>query len=381
MKTLSLSAILLFSGLMLNAQPDPYLLKDFKKVSSQALCVSFTPDGKSVLAGYNDGNARIINIETGECSQPFGEHWKGVRAVEMSHDGKFIFTAGDNTLKGWTPELTQIYVNKDMTTTVNTADLDSTGKFIVAGEFNKTFHLFDAAKGEKISDFRGHTDVAMTVCFNHDGTKIASASGNGNIRIWDRVTQTILAQLKGQVQDIYSLAFSNDGRYLASASKDKTINIYDLETLKTIQVLKGHQNQVMDVEFSNDGQHLISASFDQSIRLWEVKTGKCLYSFIDHKDAVIDVEFSPDGKTFASASYDNSVKVWNFSHEIMVDYYYSPEVIGEMQDKLFLPKQKGESKDVYTARTQQAAEKKKEIYERFYQKYLNDLNAGTLPTL
>lgn len=376
-----LFAIFILSSVQLVAQSDPYLLKEFKKVNSPAVCVSFSPDGGSLIAGYNDGNARIINIETGSYSEAFGGHWKGVKATEMSPDSKFIFTAGDNTLKAWDLTGKQLWLIKEMTTTIMSADLDSSGKYIVAGEFNKTFKLYDALKGGKIADFRGHTDVAMTVCFNHDGTKIASAAGNGNIRIWDRESQTVLSQLSGQSSDIYSVAFSNDDHYLASASKDKTINIYDLQSGKLLNTLKGHTNQVMDVEFTKDGLHLLSCSFDQSIRVWEVLTGKCIYTYLGNKDAILDVKFSPDGKTFASASYDQSVKLWNFSNEIFVDYYYSPKVIDEMQDRVFLPKQKGESKDNFEARQKRASEKKKEIYDRYYELYLKDLKAGTLPTL
>lgn len=381
-KLFSLLLLLLFiSRAPLFSQPDPYLLKEYKKSGSPAVCVSFSPDGKSLLAGYNDGNARIITIESGSTGEGFGGHWKGVKAVEMSRDGKFIFTAGDNTLKAWTPDGQALYVIKDMTTTIMSADLDSTGKYIVAGEFNKTFKLYDALKGEKIRDYRGHTDVAMTVCFNRGGNLIASASANGNIRVWDRETQEVLTQLSGQQDDIYTLAFSNDGHYLASGSKDKTINIYDLQKKELMQVIKGHTNQVMDVEFSPDGLHLLSASFDQSIRLWELKTGKCLYTFIDHEDAVMDIEFSPEGNTFATASFDQSVKLWNFSKEIFVDYYYSPLVIEELSAPEFLPRQKGESKEVYEARKTKSDALRKEIYEKYYQKYLMDLKEGTLPTL
>ncbi len=381
MKTYFLSLLALILSANLFAQPDPYLLHDLKKVNSPAVCVSYTPDGKSLVVGYNDGNARLISIEDEKYGEAFGGHWKGVKAAEMSRNGKFIITAGDNTLKCWTPDGQQIWINKEMTTTIMSADIDSSGKYLVAGEFNKTFKLFDAITGDKISDFRGHTDVAMTVCFSPDGSKIASASGNGDIRIWDRESQTLLAQLNGQSQDIYSLAFSDDGKYLASGSKDKTINIYDLQKYKLFTVLKGHTNQIMDVGFSRDGLHLVSTSFDKSIRIWEIPTGKCLYTFIDHKEPVLGVAFSPDGTTFATASFDETVKVWSFSHEIFVDYYYSPEVIEEMDNIVFHERQKGESKDNYEKRQARAAIKKQEIYDRYYEKYMNDLKNGTLPSL
>jgi WD40 repeat protein len=381
MKRIFLLPTLALLSAILSAQPDPYLLKDFKKVNSPANCVSFSADGKSLVAGYNDGNARIINIEDESYGPAFGGHWKGVKAAEISPDGKFIITAGDNTLKCWSPEGVQLYIIKEMTTTVMSADLDSTGRYLVAGEFNKTFKLYDAPKGSKITDFRGHTDVAMTVCFNHSGSLIASADASGHIKIWDTESKQLLYELTGQKVEIYSIAFSEDGHYLASGLKDKTINIYDLQEKKLIRTLTGHTNQIMDVEFSKDGLHLLSCSFDKTIRLWELPTGKCLYTFIDHEESVLDLKFSPDGNTFASASFDQTVKLWNFSHEIMVDYYYSPNVIEEMQAAEFLPKQKGESGDKYKARQAKSKEMKKEIYERYYQKYLVDLKNGTLPTI
>ncbi|MCB8999586.1 MAG: WD40 repeat domain-containing protein [Bacteroidales bacterium] len=381
MKTLLSILLTNFLLMPLFSQSDPYLLHDFKKGNSPAICVGYSADGKTLIAGYNDGNAVLISIDDEKYGLSFGGHWKGVKYVALAPSGKFMITAGDNTIKCWSPEGEQLYVLKDITTTIMSADLDSSGRYIVAGSFNKTFKLFDALKGEKIADFRGHTDVAMTVCFNSDGSKIASAAGNGEIMIWDRESQSQIAQLNGQSMDIYSLAFSRDGKYLASGSKDKTINIYDLYTNKLIRTLKGHTNQVMDVEFSNDGLHLISCSFDNTIRLWEIPTGKCLYTFIDHSEPVLDLKFSPDGKTFASASFDKSIKIWDFSPEIMVDYYYSPQVNEEMQDEVFLPKQKGESKEDFAGRQAKAKSLKMEIYDRYYQKYLSDLKNGSLPTL
>jgi hypothetical protein len=56
-------------------------------------------------------------------------------------------------------------------------------------------------------------------------------------------------------------------------------------------------------------------------------------------------------------------------------------VIEEMSSEVFLPKQKGESKEAYGTRQEKAAEMKKAIYRKYYEKYLEDLKKGTLPTI
>jgi WD40 repeat protein len=180
-------------------------------------------------------------------------------------------------------------------------------------------------------------------------------------------------------QDIYGVAFSPDDKYLASCSKDKTIRVYDLEKGELYKILSGHRNFVMDIEFAPDGMHLISCSFDKEIRIWEIPTGKSIYSFIDHEAEVTDLCFAPDGKSFASASYDKTIKIWNYSPEIFVDYYYSADIVDEMEkEEIFSPRRSGESKADFMNRETLASARKKQIYEEYYQKYLEELKLGKL---
>ena len=378
---LLINIIFLLYGFSIGAEgKDPYLIYSFNKINSPVLAISYSLDGLNLLAGYNDGIGRMIRISDESYTSTFTNHWKGIQAIEMAGSGKFIMTAGDNTIKIWSTDGKEINKFNDHTTTIWSADIDSTGRYIVAGAFNKTFKLIDAIAGGKAEDMRGHTDIVMTVCFDHGGTKIASASGSGEIWIWDFATRKVIMKLNGQAEDIYCLDFSRDGTLLASGSKDKTIRIYDLREGKLLSILKGHQGYVVDVDFSPNGLHLLSSSFDQTVRLWEIPTGKTLYTFIDHKDAVLDLAFSPDGKTFATASNDKTIKIWKYSPEIFVDFYYGNRVRSEFEGKPeFMPRQKNEAKADFELRQNKSIIIKDEIYSRFYNQYIDDLKKGTLP--
>ncbi len=370
--------IILLLGISFNSftQPDPYLIKDFRKVNSEVLCLAYFPDGKTLLAGFNDGSAKIIDLENDEIKLSVKDHWQGVVAVDMDPEARFFITAGDKTIKVWTIDGVLVHNMTDQTSTLWSVHLDKSGRYLVAGAISRIFKLFDVIEGKKLTDYTDHKDVVMAARFSPDGKLIASASP-GMLRIREVETGEIISTLPSHPEDIYSLAFSPDGEMIASASKDKTIRLYNLKKNEQIAELKGHLNYVMDVEFSPCGYYLLSCSFDQTIRLWEIPGGKTIYTFIDHKLQLTDICISPDGKSFASASMDKTIKIWNLSPEIFVDFYYSKEIndeLGKIHE--LLPRQRGESKTDYDARMSEAKVIRDKVYSRYYQRYLEEKGSG-----
>ena len=363
------------------SQDDPYLLKNIK-TSQKVNALAYSPDGTKILAGFNDGSAEIIDIKSKKTEVKVSEHWKAVMDVEMDPKGKYFMTAGDNSIKIWSPEGDRIYNMKKHSTTIYTADIDPKGEFMVSGSISPAFKYWDVLKGEYVQDISGHKQRTMAVCYSRDGKKIASASSDHTIKIWDAVTLEEIMELRGHQEDVFAVDFSPNGKFLASCSKDKTIRIYDLEKGDILTILTGHKNFVTDIEFAPDNLHIVSCSFDKEIRIWEIPTKKNMYSFIDHEKAIIDICFAPDGKSFASASHDKTIKIWEYTPDIFVDYYYSDEVIAEMEEmEEFLPKQKGESKADYKIRQAKAEQIRNEIYERYNKLYQEELNARPLPGL
>jgi WD40 repeat protein len=358
--------------LNLMSQSDPYLLKDFKKFNSELLSIKYTPDGKSILAGFNDGSARMISLETQEVFLSVKDHWKGVVAVDIDPKSKFFITAGDNTIKVWNMQGVLVHNMKDQTSTLWSAHLDASGKYLVCGAISKVFKVFDPIEGKKIHDYNDHKEIVMAACFSPDGKFIASASSDNTLKIRNFESGEILATLPSHSEDIYSLAYSNDGKLLASGSKDKTIRVYSVDDKSLLSILKGHNDIIVGLAFSPDGKHILSCSYDQTIRLWDLASGKTVYSFIDHNLQVTDICFSPDGKSFASSSMDKTIKIWDYSNEIFVNFYFEDILKNELsKHSEFLPRAKGETKSDYDKRNTRAVEIKKAIVDSLYSKIDN----------
>ena len=86
---------------------------------------------------------------------------------------------------------------------------------------------------------------------------------------------------------------------------------------------------------------------------------------------MLDVKFHPDGSSFYSVSSQGELTRWEVNPEIFVLRYYDTPYQEELSaDPLFEDKRKGESKKDYQLRQDEAAKKKVQIIDRYYQLYL-----------
>ena len=76
----------------------------------------------------------------------------------------------------------------------------------------------------------GHSHFVNSVCWNNDGTKLASGSTDGIVKVWDPTTGECLWTLRGHSAVVRSVCFSSDGKQLTSGSEDKTVRNWDLAT-------------------------------------------------------------------------------------------------------------------------------------------------------
>jgi WD40 repeat protein len=107
------------------------------------------------------------------------------------------------------------------------------------------------------------------------------------------------------------VAFDHEGTRLVSASEDNTLAIWDLAAETPPLTLVGHTYYALQGVFSRDGRRLASASVDHSVKVWDPATGEGLLTLRGSGGVVSSVAFSPDGQRIASAGLDGAVRVWD----------------------------------------------------------------------
>ena len=99
------------------------------------------------------------------------------------------------------------------------------------------------------------------------------------MKLWDAATGQLLRTFEGHSMSVRSVAFSPDGTRVLSGSDDKTITLLDAATGQLLRTFEGHLMSVRSVAFSPDGTRVLSGS--ETIKLWDAATGQLLRTIVD----------------------------------------------------------------------------------------------------
>jgi len=327
--------------------------------------VALSPDGQSILAGSEDGVARLWDVKSGKPVAEFRGQKGRIGAVAFSPGSKRVLIGNEQQ----SAQLWDVGTGKPLGQRLHpqgnvvVAVFGQDGKTLVTGGYDKTARLWNAATGEPLNEPLVHNGLVTVAALSPDGKTLWTGCelnpqkfgerGYSELRLWDVATGKPLTEPLRQESWIRHLSFtpdqrsilvdsqpvarlldattgrpretpagfgassvsiaamSPDGRTVATVGPDRAVRLWDAATGQARGESLPHENQIRCVVFSPDGRLLLSAGDDKTARLWDVVTGQSVANPFRHEAVVGAAAFSADGTSVLTACSDQTVWRWD----------------------------------------------------------------------
>ena len=186
----------------------------FSGHGASVTCGQFTPDGKTVVTGAEDG---IVIVWDPKTAQPIRKH--------TPEDGRWHQDA-----------VTCMTINKD-------------SNLLLTGSADSRAVLTNLTNGRLLSAFEGHTDSVEAVGFSSVMGLAATGATDGKIMLWD-LTTFRLRQTCQHDDAVTKLRFHSNSHRITTSSADRTVRTWDSRTGQCESVLYGHTDVIMDMALS-----------------------------------------------------------------------------------------------------------------------------------
>jgi WD40 repeat protein len=315
--------------------------------------VSFSPDGKTLLATTVSGISQLVDVATGQprtrsimhsgrkaaispdsrivatggeglaphfwdaaTGDPIGRAgWEPgrVRAVVFAPDGRTVAAnGGPNTVRLW-----ETGTNKQRGAPLHHASdifalaFSPDGQMLITGTDDGTARVWDPNSTQPIGMPIRLDDRVEAVAWSPDSRSVVIGGDGGRAEIWDIGAGRPPARVLPHRSEVRAVAFSRDGKTVLTGSQDGTGRLWDTVTGEPASGPLGHEGAVWAVAISPDGQTLLTGSVDKTARLWEGRSGRLLRTLTGHEQAIHSVAFSPNGNLVVTACYDGTARLWN----------------------------------------------------------------------
>ncbi|MEY2724647.1 MAG: hypothetical protein RLZZ458_514, partial [Planctomycetota bacterium] len=297
--------------------------EQLKQAEQPLRSIAFSLDSSTVLTG-GDFSSLHTWAAAGTAVDAFAGHTAPVKSAQFIDDRLLVSISDDKSLVIWDSRPTW-----ELARTIGAAaQPDQIAHRVASVEFSADssrllaaggipsrrgeLQIFSVADGARQLHLpQAHDDVIYAARFSPDGRRIAAASADKYIRTFDAATGEILRRFEGHTSYVLGVSWKRDGQTLVSAGADHTIKVWTAETADQQRTITNFNRPVSAVSYVGDTDQIIAAGGDKTVRLFNAANGGLVRNFQGADSWQHAVAATPDNSVIVAGGASGVVRVWN----------------------------------------------------------------------
>jgi WD40 repeat protein len=250
--------------------------------AAQVGATAFSPDGRLLAIGRDDGSLEVSDQRTGEVLW----HWHsilpapqgsdlGVATLAFSPNGHVLVSGDDQAVRLWNARTGQLIRATSTDNDVSQVAFNPDGNLLAAAvNGDRTLLLLDGATGSLVRKL--HVGASISGVAWLEGGRLAADSDRGTI-ILDARSGATTHTIPGDA-DTTSIASNPDGTILALLNGSGALALWNATTWRQLDSLSADSvpGWPGELAFSQDGRTLATANTNGQAQLWDVDSGQQL---------------------------------------------------------------------------------------------------------
>ncbi|KAI8612859.1 WD40-repeat-containing domain protein [Chytriomyces sp. MP71] len=245
---------------------------------SEVTWLNWHPRGNALLCGSADGTLWMWSIPSGQCMNVFTGHASSVSCGQFSPDGKSIVSGGDDGLLfNWDPRNATVKTQfrPDDARFLNGAPVTSIAvhadsQVVLAGGQDGSSCLVHLVTGKPLGSISKAEDSVESVGFSPHLPLAAVSSVDGTIAIWD-ISLMRLRETQRHAEGVTKTLWLKSTPLMVSSSLDKSVRLWDMRTGTFVRSFYGHTGPILDMALGTDEGSVVTCSEDGSAQVFLLK--------------------------------------------------------------------------------------------------------------
>jgi WD40 repeat protein/Tfp pilus assembly protein PilF len=290
--------------------------REWSNKDSAFTAAAVSKDFKHIALGYENGDARVYDRESGEEIGEAIKHTKAITGLVFSPDGQALATASaDGSSRVW-----QLATGKPRDFVVKhngplrSVDFGRLGILLLTASDDGIAKITDATSGAPIIPDLNCGAAIRDARLSPSGIRFHTVLDDHTVRIWDSFTGKPVEGVIRTDDGIVSADWGPAGMRMVTASDGPLADLWRVRDGQQIAEGMLHETPVRVAAYGPNARLIATGCADGTLRVWRQDVGAAsegLPTVRKHYGAVRTAFFSADGKGLVSCADDFTAVRWN----------------------------------------------------------------------